>query len=106
MSEGASRPRRQTGRNAKQQAALEKIKAARGGCSRLEQYGSDDDEPVWEDVTEEEYQRTVRERQEKGDFVVDDNGLGYADNGEEFIGRMDEDEASELTDESAFKARG
>ena len=40
-------------------------------------------------MTEEEYQELVRKRQQADDFVVDDDGLGYADDGEEFIDRAD-----------------
>ncbi|CAN0008467.1 unnamed protein product, partial [Laminaria digitata] len=44
---------------------------------------------VYDEVTEEEYQELVRKRQQADDFVVDDDGLGYADDGEEFIERVD-----------------
>lgn len=43
-------------------------------------------------MTEEEYQELVRKRQQADDFVVDDDGLGYADDGEEFIEKADSSE--------------
>ncbi len=44
---------------------------------------------MYDEVTEEQYQELVRKRQLADDFVVDDDGLGYADDGEEFIDRAD-----------------
>lgn len=44
---------------------------------------------MYDEVTEEQYQELVRKRQQADDFVVDDDGLGYADDGEEFIDRPD-----------------
>lgn len=44
---------------------------------------------MYDEVTEEEYQELVRKRQQADDFVVDDDGLGYADDGEEFIDRVE-----------------
>lgn len=44
---------------------------------------------MYVEVTEEQYQELVRKRQQADDFVVDDDGLGYADDGEEFIDRAD-----------------
>lgn len=49
----------------------------------------DNADEVYDEVTEEEYQQLVRKRQQADDFVVDDDGLGYVDDGEEFIERVD-----------------
>lgn len=49
----------------------------------------DNADEVYDEVTEEEYQQLVRKRQQADDFVVDDDGLGYVDDGEEFIERAD-----------------
>lgn len=54
----------------------------------------DDDDEVYDEVTEEEYQELVRKRQQADDFVVDDDGLGYADDGEEFIENADGSEGA------------
>lgn len=51
----------------------------------------DEDDAVYEEVTEEEYQELVRKRQQADDFVVDDDGLGYADDGEEFMEKAQEE---------------
>ncbi len=65
---------------------LEALRGTRaGGVSALDAVDSDEDN-VYDMVTEEEYHETVQLRRDAGDFVVDDNGLGYADDGEEFIG--------------------
>ncbi|CBJ49021.1 conserved unknown protein [Ectocarpus siliculosus] len=75
-------------------SALESLRAARDGLeSRTEQHEDDDDE-VYDEVTEEEYQELVRKRQQADDFVVDDDGLGYADDGEEFIEKADGSEGA------------
>ncbi|CAM9231293.1 unnamed protein product, partial [Chrysoparadoxa australica] len=47
---------------------------------------------VYETVTEEQYQNLVRDRQKKNDFVVDDEGLGYADDGEEYLDDIGKEE--------------
>ncbi|CAN0327241.1 unnamed protein product, partial [Discosporangium mesarthrocarpum] len=54
--------------------------------------GQDVDDDVYEEVTEDDYQDLVRKRQQADDFVVDDDGLGYADDGEEYIGRNDDED--------------
>ncbi len=53
---------------------------------------NDEDDGLYDEVTEEEYQALVRKRQANDDFVVDDNGLGYADDGEEYLQRQLDDE--------------
>ncbi len=49
-----------------------------------------DEAPVFNTVTSEEFDNIVRKRREQDDFVVDDDGLGYADNGEEDFERSDD----------------
>ncbi len=68
--------------------------AREGLQSRYEQYSmeNDDEGTIYDEVTEEEYQALVRKRQAGDDFVVDDNGLGYADDGEEYLQRQVDDE--------------
>lgn len=41
---------------------------------------------MFETVDEEEYGKIVSNRRKKEDFVVDDDGLGYYDDGEEHLG--------------------
>jgi DNA polymerase alpha subunit A len=76
-------------RRVQRAAALDKLKAARqrGLADALDDADlipSDDD--IYETVTEEEYTKLVQARRQREDFVVDDEGLGYYDDGEELLG--------------------
>ena len=65
-------------------AALAQLRAQRaGGKSRLESYQVEDNGAVYDEVDEEGYKKVVRGRLDKDDFVVDDTGEGYADDGRE-----------------------
>ena len=65
-------------------AALAQLRAQRaGGKSRLESYQVEDQGAVYDEVDEEGYKKVVRGRLDKDDFVVDDTGEGYADDGRE-----------------------
>ena len=76
---------------------FEALKAARaGGKSRLDQYNPDaDDTALYDEIDEVDYQRSKLQ----DDFVVDDNGEGYVDNGMDDFERdyysEDDDEAIE-----------
>ncbi|CCJ31341.1 unnamed protein product [Pneumocystis jirovecii] len=60
-------------------AELRALKAA--GKTRLESYKVKDEERIYDWVDDEGYRKIVRQRLDQDDFVVDDNGEGYADNG-------------------------
>ncbi len=65
-------------------AALAQLRAQRaGGKSRLDSYQVEDQGAVYDEVDEEGYKKVVRGRLDKDDFVVDDTGEGYADDGRE-----------------------
>lgn len=65
-------------------SALAALRAARaGGATRLESYQVQDKGSIYEEVDEEGYKKVVRSRLNQDDFVVDDNGEGYADDGRE-----------------------
>lgn len=65
-------------------SALAALRAARtGGASRLDSYQVQDKGSIYEEVDEEGYKKVVRSRLNQDDFVVDDNGEGYADDGRE-----------------------
>jgi len=65
-------------------SALAALRAARaGGKSRLDSYQVQDQGSIYEEVDEEGYKNVVRSRLDQDDFVVDDNGEGYADDGRE-----------------------
>ncbi|KAJ8764232.1 hypothetical protein K2173_005972 [Erythroxylum novogranatense] len=67
--------------------ALERLKALRRGGRRSENGGGYDvkvEDPIYDTVPEEEYDKLVaRRREEAQGFIVDDDGLGYGDEGEE-----------------------
>lgn len=66
-------------------AALAALRAARAGGvkSRLESYQVEEKGSIYDEVDEEGYKKVVRSRLNQDDFVVDDNGEGYADDGRE-----------------------
>ncbi|KAJ6288671.1 hypothetical protein OIU76_024620 [Salix suchowensis] len=67
--------------------ALERLKALRRGGRRSENgggYSIKMEDPIYDSVPEEEYNSIVaRRREEAQGFIVDDDGLGYGDEGEE-----------------------
>ena len=88
-------------RKATKKAALASLKSARlsgltrfnasddedaddqaGPKSALDAVQFSDPEDVYETLTESEYRAYVERKREREDFVVDDDGLGYHDDGE------------------------
>lgn len=71
-------------------ARLAELRALRASKkSRLSTYEVEEDEQLYEEVDEEGYKKVVRARLDRDDFVVDDNGEGYADDGrEEWMGQQ------------------
>lgn len=69
-------------------ARLAELRALRAsGKTRLSTYKVQEEERLYEEVDEEGYKKVVRERLDRDDFVIDDNGQGYADDGrEEWMG--------------------
>lgn len=65
-------------------AAIAQLRAQRlSGKTRLETYQIEDQGAIYDEVDEDGYKKVVRSRLDKDDFVVDDNGEGYADDGRE-----------------------
>ena len=65
-------------------ARLKELRALRAsGKTRLSTYNVEDAEELYDIVDEEGYKKVVRGRLEQDDFVVEDNGEGYADDGRE-----------------------
>lgn len=62
-------------------AELRALRAS--GKRRLDNYEIDDQGAVYDEVDEEGYKNVVRRRLNEDDFVVDDQGEGYADDGRE-----------------------
>ena len=54
-------------------------------------YTVKDEGAVYDEVDETEYASLVEKRRQREDFVVDDDGLGYHDDGEEFFGDREGD---------------
>lgn len=65
-------------------SALAELRALReSGKKRLDTYQVHQEEDLYEEVDEEGYKKVVRNRLNQDDFVIDDNGEGYADDGRE-----------------------
>lgn len=63
---------------------LAQLRAARkAGRTNFDSYEVKEETQIYETVDEDNYKKLVRERLDKDDFVVDDNGQGYADDGRE-----------------------
>lgn len=69
---------------ASSKAKFAELRALReSGKKRLDTYQVHQEEDLYEEVDEEGYKKVVRERLNQDDFVIDDNGEGYADDGRE-----------------------
>ena len=78
------RARRTGTKKQSREAVRAALRAAReGGAARSDQWEAKEEKDVYEQVTEQEYADLVRKRRQNEDFVVDDDGLGYFDDGEE-----------------------
>lgn len=75
---------------------LAELRALRAsGKTRLSTYKVEEERNVYDEVDEEGYKKVVRGRLDQDDFVIDDNGEGYADDGrEEWMGEQRYDSAS------------
>ena len=62
-------------------AELRALRAS--GKKRIDTYEVEDEIKLYEEVDEDGYKKVVRERLNQDDFVIDDNGEGYADDGRE-----------------------
>ncbi|KAH8598307.1 hypothetical protein B0O99DRAFT_739122 [Bisporella sp. PMI_857] len=62
-------------------AELRALRAS--GKKRLDTYEVHQEEDLYEEVDEDGYKKVVRDRLNQDDFVIDDNGEGYADDGRE-----------------------
>ena len=63
---------------------LAQIRALRAaGKTGFDTYEVQEADSIYETVDDEAYKKVVRSRLDQDDFVVDDNGEGYADDGRE-----------------------
>lgn len=88
-------------------ARLAELRALRAtGKTRLSTYKVQEEEQLYEEVDEEGYKKVVRERLDRDDFVIDDNGQGYADDGrEEWMGERRYDSHSGSEEELPVKGK-
>ena len=74
------------------------------GKKKFDTYEVDDVQDLYEEVDENQYKKIVRDRLNQDDFVVDDNGEGYADDGREEWDRVPMYE-TESEDETAVRGK-
>lgn len=80
---------------------LAELRALRAsGKKRLSTYEVEDQGDIYDEVDDDGYKKVIRNRLDQDDFVVDDNGAGYADDGREVwneqTAEYDSDESDEL----------
>jgi DNA polymerase alpha subunit A len=73
------------------------------GKKKFDTYEVEDADDLYEEVDENQYKKIVRDRLNEDDFVVDDNGEGYADDGREEWDRV---QTYESESDDAGPARG
>lgn len=89
---------------ADKRAKLAQLAALRkAGKKTFDSYEVERVEELYEEVDEDRYKKIVRERLNQDDFVVDDNGEGYADDGREDWDRVQQYESDSEDD---FPVRG
>lgn len=87
-------------------AKLAELKALRAaGKKAFESYQVEDADDLYDEVDEAGYKKIVRDRLDQDDFVVDDNGEGYADDGREDWDRVRQYE-SDSQGENELPVRG
>jgi DNA polymerase alpha subunit A len=88
-----------------QRAKLAELRALRkAGKKVFDTYQVEDADTLYEEVDEDRYKKIVRDRLDQDDFVVDDNGEGYADDGREEWDRVHVYE-TDSDDERVMKGR-
>ncbi|KAB5533294.1 hypothetical protein PHYPO_G00130120 [Pangasianodon hypophthalmus] len=99
----ASRSRRERKEKVGRKSALEQIKRAKKG--EKVKYEVEEVKSVYEEVDEDQYSRMVRERQDD-DFIVDDDGAGYIEDGREIFDEDLEDKSLETSSKNRSGAKG
>ncbi|RUS21275.1 DNA polymerase family B-domain-containing protein [Endogone sp. FLAS-F59071] len=84
-------------------AMLRELKLS--GKSYLDTYKVREEHSIYETVTEEDYQTIVKGRLQEDDFVIDDDGSGYVDNGLEDWDREGEPDESDEDEEADVAGR-
>ncbi|GAA6086254.1 DNA polymerase alpha catalytic subunit isoform X1, partial [Tachysurus ichikawai] len=99
----ASRSRREKKEKVGRKSALEQIKRAKRG--EKVKYEVEEMEKVYEEVDEDQYSRMVRDRQDN-DWIVDDDGAGYVEDGREIFDEDLEDTSLEKSSKNKPGAKG
>lgn len=87
-------------------AKLAELKALRqSGKKAFDTYQVENADSIYDEVDEDGYKKIVRDRLNQDDFVVDDNGEGYADDGREDWDRVRQYD-SDSEDEQGLPTRG
>ncbi|EEB06508.2 DNA polymerase alpha catalytic subunit [Schizosaccharomyces japonicus yFS275] len=82
--------------------ALSQLRALReSGKTRASVYETEENPELYDSVDEDEYRRVVRKRLDEDDFVVDDNGAGYVENGYDEWGPRNPTSSDDEADENA-----
>ncbi|KAG8710371.1 DNA-directed DNA polymerase alpha catalytic subunit pol1 [Ceratobasidium sp. 423] len=86
--------------------SLAELRAARAGVGRSTQWKSTEDEELYDEVDEDDYKKIVKSRLDRDDFIVDDDGGGYVDNGiDAFEARGDYESDDDEEDEGERRKR-
>uniref|UniRef100_A0A4W5LBK2 Polymerase (DNA directed), alpha 1 n=1 Tax=Hucho hucho TaxID=62062 RepID=A0A4W5LBK2_9TELE len=93
------RSRREKKEKTGRKSALEQLKRAKKG--EKVKYEVEDLTSVYEEVDEEQYSRMVRERQDD-DWIIDDDGTGYVEDGREIF---DEDLADDVLEKGGADSK-
>ena len=87
-------------------AKLAELRALRqSGKKVFDSYTVDDADNLYDEVDEDGYKKIVRDRLNQDDFVVDDNGQGYADDGREDWDRVQRYDSDSDVDDMPARGR-
>ena len=91
---------------ASHRAKLAELRALRqSGKKVFDSYTVDDADNLYDEVDEDGYKKIVRDRLNQDDFVVDDNGQGYADDGREDWDRVQRYDSDSDVDDMPARGR-